>query len=93
MRTGPVILSVVGDEYTDNIQIAAILWEGATTSGDVAEVRGRGPTLGTVFWAGRTDSTATYVGVNFGPKGIHAPDGIRLYQLSAGRVFVYPLED
>ena len=80
----------VGDSALDPAQILAIVWEGATASGDRAEVRAGS---GRVIWAGRTDSTQTYLGINLGPTGIAAPDGIVCAVLSAGRILVYLKEE
>lgn len=91
-RVGPVVLTVVGDAFVEGARIAMILWEGATTAGDTAEVRHRG-SPSALLWAGRTDRTDTYLGANFQPAGIHAPNGFTLHQLSAGRVLVYLRED
>lgn len=85
------MLSVVGDAYIQGARILAVLWEGATASGDTATLRHR--LDGDLLWAGRTDSTQTYQGVNLGPSGIHAPKGFQLTQLSAGRILVYLREE
>jgi len=84
---GPVILTVAGDKFIQGVRIAAIIWEGATTAGDTVLVSD--PATGAVIWPGRTDSGHTYLGANFGPKGIHLPNGFQLSQISAGRVCVY----
>lgn len=89
-RSGPVVLGVVGDTFTAPARVLAVIWEGATTSGDTAEVRARD---GNLLWAGRTNTTHTYLGVNLGEKGIGVPLGFTLTQLSAGRVLVYLKED
>jgi hypothetical protein len=86
-KIGPVVMSVVGDVYTDSARILAILWEGATTSGDTVSINC--PQTNALLWAGRTDVTQTYMGGNIGPEGIHAPYGFRLSQISAGRLLVY----
>ena len=89
---GPVVLTVVGDAYIQPARILAILWEGATTSGDTAEVRSR-TAPDALLWKGRTNTTQTYQGVNLGAHGLAAPLGFRLAQLSAGQVLVYLRED
>ena len=48
---------------------------------------------GRLIWSGRTDTRQTYVGINLGPTGITAPDGIVCAVLSAGRVMVYLKEE
>lgn len=90
---GAVILNVAGEEYVFSARIVAIIWEGATTSGDTVSIRSRGPISSTELWAGRTDTTQTYLGANFGPYGINCPDGFVLTQISSGRLFVYLLQE
>jgi len=91
-RTGPVVMSVAGDEFVDPARILLIIWEGTTTSGNTVEVVSRG-TPQDIIWPGRTDSSETYLGANFGPTGLHAPDGFKLAQISAGRVLIYLKEN
>lgn len=86
-RIGPVIMSVAGDSFIQGARILAVLWEGATTSGDTTSLTERD--TGALIWAGRTDSTQTYQGANFGEAGVHCPSGFRLQSISAGRVLVY----
>ena len=91
-RVGPVVLSVQGDEYVNGARIAGIIWEGATTAGDTVEIRERDS--GNRIWKGRTDTTNTYLGaVGIGARGVHAPSGFKLVQISAGEVSVYLEED
>ena len=87
----PIVLSVVGDTYTDSCRIQMIIWEGATTSGDTARVVDR--VNGAILWKGRTDATQTYLGASFGKPGVPAPNGFRLETLGAGTVTVYLCED
>lgn len=87
---GPYILTTAGDVITTGLRVLAIIWEGATSAGDTALILDRGSNA--VLWAGRTDASNTYLGANFGPEGIPCPDGVRLSQISGGRVFVYPRE-
>ena len=84
---GPAILSNVGDQFMDGCRIAAIVWEGGTTSGDTVELRHR--ITNELLWSGRTNTTQTYQGINLGPYGEHSPNGFYLAQISAGRVLVY----
>lgn len=88
---GPVILSVIGDRYIQSARILAIIWEGETVAGDTAVVED--PQGNGRIWRGRANDTNTYVGGNFGEKGIHAPNGFALTQISAGSVSVYLRED
>lgn len=85
-RVGPVILSVVGDTFTERCRILAITWVGTLANGDVAQLRGRGDSAADVLWKG---AYPDIVGLNVGPTGIHAPDGFTLATLSAGEVHVY----
>lgn len=87
MSLGPVVLTTTGDTFTDPARIASILWEGATSSGDTVEVRERASNA--LLWRCRTDSTQTYLGKTFSEKGLHAPSGFKLSQISAGQVLVY----
>ena len=86
----PVVLDAVGDEYTDSARIRMIIWEGATTSADTAEIVC--PLTNGTIWKGRTDATQTYLGAHFGDSGIPAPNGFRLKTLAAGTVTVYLCE-
>ncbi len=88
-RIGPVVLEVQGDEYTEGARIRGIIWEGATTSGDTAELRCR--ETGNLLWPGRTGDTQTYLGGM--DIDIHAPFGFRLTQISSGRMAVFLRED
>ena len=87
---GPVVMSVAGDTFIESARILAVLWEGVTTAGDTAELRC--PVTGRLLWAGRTNDTNTYLGVNVGVEGIHAPYGFRLTSISSGMLLVYPRE-
>ena len=84
---GPVVLTNVADQFTDGCRIAAIVWEGATASGDAVVLRHRG--TNELLWKGRTNTTQTYQGINLGPHGEHCPNGFYLAQISAGNVLVY----
>ena len=85
---GPVVLKSIGDQFVDSCRVAAIVWEGATSSGDTVEVRFRGGNAA-ILWKGRTNTTQTYQGINLGPSGEHCPNGFVLAQISAGTVYVY----
>ena len=82
----PISLSVASDRYAKSAKIAAVIWEGATTSGDTAEIVEN--TTGFTLWKGRTDTTVTYLGIVF-DAGIPADGGFSLSQISSGRVLVY----
>lgn len=89
-RLGPVIMSVVGDAYIEGARLRAVVWEGASTSGDTIELRER--TSGAILWRCRTADTQTYLGISWGEEGIHAPSGFRLSQISSGQILVYLAE-
>lgn len=84
---GPVVLTAVGDQFTDGCRIAAIVWEGATTSGDTVTLRHRGNNA--LLWKGRTNTTQTYLGINLGPNGEHSPNGFYVAQISSGSLMVF----
>mgnify|MGYP001571123883 FL=1 len=88
---GPVVLSVVGDEFLVPVRIGAVIWEGATTSGDTVELHC--PKTLSLLWAARTDVSQTYLGASIPMEGIHAPHGFRLTKISAGRLLVYVREN
>jgi len=92
VSVGPIVMEVSGDEFVEKARIAAIIWEGTTTVGDTATLVHRG-TPESLLWPGRTNDINTYLGVNVGDKGIHAPNGFKLLQISAGRLIVYLRED
>jgi hypothetical protein len=83
----PVLFDSVDDAYVDSAHIFQIIWEGATASGNAVEIRLR--VTNELVWAARTDATQTYLGVNFGPQGISAPNGFAATILGAGRVLIY----
>lgn len=89
--SGPIIFETAGDQFTDSCCIASIVWEGATSSGDRAELaKLQG---GEVIWAGRTNTTQTYLGANLSPYGVSCPKGFHCAHLSSGRLFIYLRED
>ncbi len=91
MSIGPVVLSVAGDTYAGNARILAVVWTGGTTAGNTV-VLSSGNSAD-ILWKARADGSNTYLGINLGPHGLHAPDGFRLSQISAGELLVYLRED
>ena len=83
----PVVMSIAGDVFIDRCRILAVIWEGATISGNTCSLIDR--ITSDLLWAGRTDADQTYLGANFSGEGIHCPNGFKLSQISAGRVLVY----
>ncbi len=83
----PVEFTAAGQRYDLSCRILAIIWEGSTTAGDTVELRLQNPSRR--FWRGRANDTNTYLGLNLGPYGLHAPHGFTLSQISAGTVWVY----
>jgi hypothetical protein len=92
MTSGPIIMDTVGDTFAEASRVLLFIWEGATSAGDTISVHAANG-IGTLLWAARTPDTQTYLGANFGPSGIPAPDGFKLTQISAGRLLVYLRED
>lgn len=88
---GPVVMSVVGDTFIQGARILAVVWEGSTTAGNIAELNC--PVTGRLLWAGRANDTNTYLGVNMGVEGIHAPNGFKVTNLPGGRLLVYLREN
>lgn len=90
---GPIRLQAVGDTYVDSARICTVLWVGATTAGD--EVIVECPETHRRLWHGRTPDTNTYLGVDFGDRGIPAPYGFVLTKHDAGgnaNVYIYLAE-
>lgn len=84
----PIVLTAANQEIEDPIRLNLIIWEGSTTAGDTVTVRHRDEQE-SLAWAGRTNDTNTYLGVNLGERGLHCPSGLRLTQISAGRLLLY----
>lgn len=83
---GPVLLTAVGDRYVEAAHIEAVVWEGATTAGDTCEITC--PASGALLFAGRAAGAQTWQ--SLAPtRGVSAPHGFQIKQLSAGRVLVY----
>lgn len=82
----PVIKTAMGQSHTRGCCVSAVIWEGATTSGDTAELSKND--TGEVIWAGRTASQQTYIGANLSP-GVLCPAGFNVSKLSSGRLLIY----
>ena len=91
MSFGPVVLTTLGDKFTDPCRILAVVWDAATSSGHTVELRC--PSTGRLLWAARTSDTHTYLGINLGVEGQSAPHGFVISQISAGRLLVYLREN
>jgi len=89
--SGPVVLTTVGDQYLDPVRLSGVVWTGASTAGDVVELRD--PVSGGLLWEGRASDSHTYLGISWNPYGLHCPHGFRLATLSSGRVLVYLREE
>ena len=89
--SGPIIFSARGDRFVDSGCIATIIWEGASASGDQAAIYKNGD--GGLVWAGRTNTTQTYIGANLGPSGVSCPKGFNAGVLQSGRLLIYLRED
>lgn len=86
-RVGPVIMSVVNDQFIEPAAIRAVVWEGATTAGDTVEIRE--VSTNAILFKGRAITTQTWEGIIL-PQS--APGGFRLSQISSGTVYVYLAE-
>ena len=84
----PIVMTAVGQEIEEPVRLNAIIWEGSTTAGDTVVLRHRDEQE-TLAWAGRTNDTNTYLGVNLGERGLHCPTGLKLTVLGAGRLLLY----
>lgn len=83
----PVVMSVVGDTFTEGCRILVIIWDSASSVGDTVKLIDR--VTNEVLWVGRTDSIATNQGANFGMEGLHCPNGFKLNQISSGSLYIY----
>jgi hypothetical protein len=86
MNNAPLIFTTQGQSTTQGCCVAAVIWEGATTSGDTVEVSKND--TAEIIWAGRTNTTQTYLGANLG-SGVLCPGGFNVSKLSSGRLLVY----
>ena len=92
----PIIFTALGDRYLFGFRALGIVWEGATAQGDTVRVAklNEDKTVGKLLWPGRTNITNTYQGMNWGPKGLHAPFGIQCTGIKDGtQVCIYRMED
>jgi hypothetical protein len=86
----PVVLQVQGDRYAQGAHIQAVVWDGATTSGDRVILRHIG--TNELLWQGRTATTQTYLGINWS-NGLSAPNGFYADILMSGLVMIYLMEN
>lgn len=89
LDVNPIVFTAAGQSYAPTCVVLAIIWEGVTASGDRAELMRDGVPSAQLLWAGRTDTTQTYQGLNMGPTGIQAPHGFHVTALTAGRLLIY----
>lgn len=87
LPNNPVEFTTAGQHYDDSCRILAVVWEGVTVAGDTAELLFQSPTKR--FWRGRTNDSNTYLGINWGPYGVHAPNGFIMGPISSGTILVY----
>ena len=85
----PVLLNTLDAEYVIPSRILTVVWEGSTSAGNRVELTD--PTDSSkVLWQCRAGTeTHTYLGINLGEKGQHAPNGFKATTLDAGEVLVY----
>jgi len=80
MALGPYVLQAVGDVVSVKLRIAAVLWSGVTSDGDMAEIRDS--VTNGLLWRGRTNSAQTHIFDGpFGIYGIPVQNGIRCSML------------
>ena len=89
-NVGPIVMTQVGDEYIDPARIVAVIWEGATSAGDLAYLYCR--ETGCRLFPGRASGTQTFIGISWGLPGVAAPHGFRLGVLDSGALHVYLAE-
>ena len=92
LTTNPLEWTTAGQSFDNAARILAIVWHGATTAGDTVKLIYQGSKSGTL-WAGRANDTHTYLGVNLGEAGMHAPGGFVLNTISSGTVLIYLREE
>ena len=81
----PFILQTVGDNFNQECRIMSIIWTGATTDGDTAELRDF-KTM-EVIWGASTSSSQTYKGIVY-PKPHVGCGGFFVSVLAAGKLIV-----
>ena len=86
INTGPVRMAIAGDTYTQGARISKILWRGAGTAADTIEIVD--PVNGAILYPGMAVVANTLVSENW-IKGLSAPNGFKLAQISSGVVYVY----
>ena len=87
MALNPVVASAVGSMISSSVCVEAIVWDASSTAGDTVELRD--PVDNRLLWCGRAADAYTYQGISFGVSGLSCPNGVRLSQISSGRVLVY----
>lgn len=91
LPVNPVELTAEGQRYESPCRIIAVVWVGTTTAGDVAEIRHQSPVR--TIWKGQATDTNSYMGINLGPFGMHAPSGFSCFSITAGtKILVYLAE-
>jgi hypothetical protein len=82
----PVLFEAVNDRYEDGANIQALVWVGATNTGDRVVLR---DILSNArIWEGRAFDSNTYQGVNLS-RGISCPRGFYTDRLDGGIVYIY----
>ena len=79
-------MAVAGDTYTQSARISKILWIGAGTAADT--IRIDDPVNGAILYSGMAVVANTLVSENW-IRGLSAPNGFKLTQISSGTVYVY----
>ena len=85
---GPIVLSVAGDNFKQSSRISAVRWVSQNSIiGDSVVLSC--PVTGSLLWESVATWNHTADPQNFGPVGIHAPNGFILSQISSGKLLVY----
>jgi hypothetical protein len=91
LPVNPVELTDANQRYEAPCRIIAVVWVGTTTAGDTAEIRHQSPIR--TIWKGQATDTNSYMGINLGPFGMHAPSGFSCFSITAGtKILVYLAE-
>lgn len=92
LASNPVVLTAQDQSYDSPCRIAAIVWAGSTTAGDVCLLQKR--VTNDTAWRAQTAATNTYLTTPSIPEGIPCPNGFKATTMTANTyVLVYLSED
>lgn len=83
----PVVITAVNQNYLTSARIIAILWVGAGTAADLAELDD--PVSGNSLWKGIAAAANNYTALQFAAPGLDAPNGFKCSVLASGNILVY----